>query len=184
VDESSLYPTSNRSLAKRIVESGGTVVSEYPPGTPALREHFPQRNRIISGLSKGTLVIEAPEKSGALITARFALEQNRDVFAVPGSIFSLASKGANALIQEGAKLVSTGEDILKEYGIEYTKNTDEDEPLDEREKIILDFLTEARSVDDLKTLTGLDTPIIIASLSLLELKGRIRNSGGETYERA
>ncbi|KKW18658.1 MAG: protecting protein DprA protein, partial [Parcubacteria group bacterium GW2011_GWB1_50_9] len=129
IDNESLYPPSNQGLARRITESGGAVISEYPPGTPALKEHFPARNRIISGLSKGILVVEAQEKSGALITARFALEQNRDVFAVPGSIFSLSSKGTNALIQEGAKLVSCGEDILKEYGIEYTTNTGSLEPL-------------------------------------------------------
>ena len=183
IDDESLYPQSNRGLARRITESGGMVISEYPPGTPALKEHFPARNRIISGLSKGILVVEAQEKSGALITARFALEQNRDVFAVPGSIFSLSSKGTNALIQEGAKLVSCGEDILKEYGIEYTTNTGSLEPLDETEERILVVLVESRTVDDIKTLTGLDTPAIIASVSLLEMKGRIRATEGERYER-
>ena len=183
IDNESLYPPSNQGLARRITESGGAVISEYPPGTPALKEHFPARNRIISGLSKGILVVEAQEKSGALITARFALEQNRDVFAVPGSIFSLSSKGTNALIQEGAKLVSCGEDILKEYGIEYTTNTGSLEPLDETEERILVVLAESRTVDDIKALTGLDTPAIIASVSLLEMKGRIRAIEGERYER-
>jgi len=183
IDDASIYPQSNRGLARRITESGGMVISEYPPGTPALREHFPARNRIISGMSKGILVVEAQEKSGALITARFALEQNRDVFAVPGSIFSLSSKGTNTLIQEGAKPVSCGEDILKEYGIEYTTNTGESEPLDETEERILDVLAESRTVDDIKALTGLDTSTIIASLSLLEMKGRIRAIEGERYER-
>ena len=183
IDDESLYPPPNRSLARRIAESGGAVVSEYPPKTPALKEHFPARNRIISGLSKGVLVVEAQEKSGALITARFALEQNRDVFAVPGSIFSLSSRGTNALIQEGAKLVSSGEDILKEYGIDYTTKSAPEEPLNEHESFVMNILTEPRTVDDIKHLTGLDTPIIIASLSLLELKGRIRNAGSETYER-
>lgn len=183
LDDESLYPPSNRGLARRITESGGAVISEYPPGTPALKEHFPARNRIISGMSKGVLVVEAQEKSGALITARFALEQNRDVFAVPGSIFSLSSKGANALIQEGAKLVSCGEDILKEYGIEYTTNTVSAEPLSETEEQILDILGEPRSIDDIKSITGLDTPSIIASVSLLEMKGRVRATEGERYER-
>lgn len=183
LDDESLYPPSNRSLAHRITESGGAVISEYPPGTPALKEHFPARNRIISGLSKGVLVVEAQEKSGALITARFALEQNRDVFAVPGSIFSLSSKGTNTLIQEGAKLVSCGEDILKEYGIEYTTNTGSTEPLSEIEEQVLDILGEPRSIDDIKSATGLDTPAIIASVSLLEMKGRVRATGGERYER-
>lgn len=183
IDDESLYPPSNRGLARRIIESNGMIISEYPPQTPALKEHFPARNRIISGLSKGILVVEAQEKSGALITARFALEHNRDVFAVPGSIFSRSSKGTNALIQEGAKLVSCGEDILKEYGIEYTTNTGSAEPVDEIEQRILDALEESRTVDDIKVITGLDTPAIIASVSLLEMKGRIRATEGERYER-
>lgn len=183
IDDESLYPPSNRSLAKKITEAGGAIISEYPPKTPALKEHFPARNRIISGLSKGVLVVEAQEKSGALITARFALEQNRDVYAVPGPIFSLSSKGTNALIQEGAKLITCGEDILKEYGIDYTTKSAPEEPLNEQEAFVMSILTEPRSVSDIKHLTGLDTSIIIASLSLLELKGRIRNAGGETYER-
>src|SRR3990167_7392208 len=183
IDDESLYPQSNRGLARRITESGGMVISEYPPGTPALKEHFPARNRIISGLSKGILVVEAQEKSGALITARFALEQNRDVFAVPGSIFSLSSKGTNALIQEGAKLVSCGEDILKEYGIEYTTKSAPEEPLNEHESFVMNILTESRTVDDIKTLTGLDTPAIIASVSPLEMKSRIRNLGSDTYQK-
>ena len=183
IDEHSIYPSSNRGLARRIKDSGGIVISEYPPKTPAMKEHFPQRNRIISGISKGVLVIEAQEKSGALITARFALEHNRDVFAVPGSIFSLSSAGTNALIQEGAKLVSTGEDILKEYGIDYTTENAPREAVDETAGLILRTLTEPRTVDHIKFVTGLDTPAIIASLSLLELKGRVRPSGGDTFER-
>mgnify|MGYP003300428085 CR=1 FL=1 len=109
-----LYPKQNIELAKKIIKSGGCLISEYPIGTKPERQNFPQRNRIISGLSKGVLVVEANEKSGALITTDFALEQGRDVFAVPGSVFSHISVGTNNLIKQGAKLVSKCEEILEE----------------------------------------------------------------------
>jgi len=111
-----IYPVSNKKLAQQIIKMGA-VISEYPLGTSPHRSNFPCRNRIISGLSRGTLVIEAPVKSGALITANFALEQNREVFAIPGTIFQQNSQGTNKLIQEGAKLVTTINDILKELNI-------------------------------------------------------------------
>lgn len=184
VDHNSIFPPENRGLARRIAESGGAVISEYAPGTPALKEHFPQRNRIISGLSKGILVVEAREKSGALITARFALEQNRDVFAVPGSIFSPTSLGPHRLIQDGAKLVTSHEDILMELGIEYTKEGKGDlSGIPEEERLLLAFLVEPVGVDYLKEKTHLDTAVIISSLSMLELKGHIRNMGGNTYQK-
>lgn len=186
VDRESIYPQENLTLAQKIAESGGAIISEYPPGAPAFREHFPQRNRIISGLSLGTLVVEARERSGALITARLALEQNRDVFAVPGSIFSLSSSGPNALIREGAKLTQHAEDILEELGIEYTKEIRdgaEDSDVDDTEKIILALLEEPLGVDLIKEKTGLDTATIIASLSMLELKGKIRSLGQDAYQK-
>lgn len=185
VDQNSIFPPENRGLARRIAESGGSVISEYAPGTPAVKEHFPARNRIISGLSLGVLVIEAREKSGALITARLALEQNREVFALPGSIFSPTSKGPNLLIQEGAKLVTCAGDILEELGMDYNKERDKklDELLGERERILLELLEEPLGVDLLKEKTGFETPAIVASLSMLELKGRIRNLGGDTYQK-
>lgn len=185
VDQNSIFPPENRGLARRIEESGNTVISEYTPGTPALKEHFPQRNRIISGLAQGTLVIEARERSGALITARFALEQNRDVFALPGSIFSPHAAGTHKLIQEGAKLVTSAADILEELGIDYTKESARAarEGLNENEQTILGILEEPLGVDFVKEKTGLATSIIIASLSMLELKGLVRNLGGDTYQK-
>ena len=108
------YPRFNAKLLDEIAESG-VVLSEYPPGTQPFPAFFPQRNRIISGLSRGTLVVEAAERSGSLITAEFALSEGRDVFAVPGSIYSDLSRGCHRLIQQGAKLAASAEDILSEY---------------------------------------------------------------------
>lgn len=109
-----IYPKQNIYLAKEILKRGGCIISEYPLGTKPEKLHFPQRNRIISGLSKGVLVVEASEKSGSLITADFALEQGKDVFAVPGDISKLTSIGTNSLIKQGAKLVTNYIDILEE----------------------------------------------------------------------
>lgn len=185
VDHPSIFPPENRGLARRIIESGSVLISEFAPGTPAMKEHFPMRNRIISGISKSVLVVEAREKSGALITARLALEQNRDVFAVPGSIFTPTSQGPNKLIQQGAKLVGKMEDILEEFGLEYNKSTADNVTgaLDEKEALLLEFLVEPIGVDFLKEKTNLETSAIIASLSMLELKGFIKNLGGDTYQK-
>lgn len=109
-----IYPKQNIELAKNIVKSGGCIISEYSKGTMPEKLNFPKRNRIISGLSKGVLVVEATEKSGSLITADFALEQGREVFSIPGNILSSRSVGTNNLIKQGAKLVSSYMDILQE----------------------------------------------------------------------
>lgn len=184
LDYASLFPQENVGLARRIVDSGGAIISEYALGTPALKEHFPQRNRIIAGLSRGVLIVEAKERSGALITARFALEQNREVFALPGSIFSLNSAGTHRLIQEGAKLVRTAEDLLEELGIEYTNGrTRAEEAVGERERMLLELLHEPLAVDFIKEKTGFETAAIVTSLSLLELKGLVRNMGSDTYQK-
>ena len=111
-----IYPSSHRRLAEEIVDGGGAIISEYPPLCPPRPENFPPRNRIISGLTQGVVVVEAPKRSGALITADFALEQGREVMAVPGSIFSPQSEGANNLIAQGAKLIQNKEDILEALG--------------------------------------------------------------------
>ena len=109
-----IYPKENIELARKIIKNGGCIISEYPPEEKPNKINFPERNRIISGLSKGVVVIEAAEKSGALITADFALEQGREVFAVPGDIYSTTSVGTNKLIGQGAKLVTNYKDILEE----------------------------------------------------------------------
>ena len=112
IDE--IYPEKNRNLAIKIIKTGGCIVSEYPIGTKIERKNFPERNRIISGLSKGVLIVEAAEKSGSLITAEFALEEGKEVFAIPGSIFSKTSIGTNKLINDGAKVVISSQDIIEE----------------------------------------------------------------------
>ena len=184
LDMASIYPPSNRKLAEQIAHQGA-VVSEYPLGSPALKHHFPARNRIISGLSLGTLVIEAPEKSGALLTARHALEQNREVFAVPGSIFSLTSNGPNNLIKLGAKLVTSVQDILEELNL---KNLTEQIhvrqiiPDNEQEAKILDLLSdEPVHIDKIVDQTKMDTSKVNSAIALMEMKGKIRNLGGMNY---
>jgi len=185
VNHESIFPPENRGLARRIVEASGAIISEYAPGTPATKDHFPARNRIISGLSQGILVIEAREKSGALITARLALEQNREVFALPGSIFTPTAAGPHKLIQEGAKLVTSAKDIWEGLGLDYNEEKERklDELLGEKEKKLLEILEEPKGVDFLKEKTGWETSLILASLSMLELKGYIKNLGGDIYQR-
>lgn len=182
----SIAPQTNAYLAKKIVAShNGAVVSEYEADTPALPHHFPARNRIISGLSLGTLVIEAAEKSGALITARFALEQNRDVFSLPGSIFREKSIGTNNLIKRGAKLTTSARDILEELNLE--KRILESRartilPESTEETLILKFLdSESVHIDMLIRKTGLPTKTLMATLTIMELKGKVQCLAGQNY---
>ncbi|MDO8600194.1 MAG: DNA-processing protein DprA [bacterium] len=183
LDRASFFPQENWGLSEKIIEAGGAVISEYPEGTPGLPHHFPARNRIIAGLSQGTLVIEAKEKSGALITARLALEENREVFAVPGSIFSIYSEGPNLLIQRGAKLVRNAKDIADELNIPM-KKTDAAEQLEGDEKILWELLSEETSVDDLVAKTGLHAKDVLTLLSMLELKQFTKKIGGDAWIRA
>lgn len=185
IDKYSIYPAANRYLSEKIVASGGLVMSEFPLGTPPLKFNFPQRNRIISGLSRGTLVIEASEKSGSLITANFALEQNREVFAVPGNIFSDNSAGTNALIKKGAKAVTTANDIMETLDLvnitSYINNKIA-MPESKEEEIILSLLShEPTHVDDLIRLSGLGVSQINSTLIIMEMKGMIKNVGNQSY---
>lgn len=183
LDESVLFPHENIKLSRKIAENGGTLLSEYPPCTKARREYFPMRNRILSGLSRGVVVIEAREKSGALITARFALEQNREVFAVPGSIFSPTSCGPNALIREGAKLIASAADVLDEFGIVYQDEARQRIDVTESETSLLVLLEEPCSIDEMKRKLSMQTADILATLSLLELKGLVRTMGVDIYQK-
>ena len=185
-DDASIFPAENCGLARRIAASGGAVISEYPPGEHARKAYFPQRNRIIAGLAAGTVVVEAREKSGALITARFALDANREVFAVPGPAFSPTSHGPHALIKQGAKLAASAQDILEELGsASYTQETDARtrDNLSKEEITLLTLLDDPRSVSELKIHTAFETSTIIAALSLLELKGLVRNTAIDTYQK-
>jgi DNA processing protein len=185
LDRQSFYPAANRRLADRIVASGGAVLTEFPPGTPPLRHHFPRRNRIIAGLSLGTLVIEAAEKSGALITAHSALEQNREVFALPGSVFSPVSAGPNGLLKEGARPVTAAADIIAALDREKISACVENKkviPESPAEAEILERLThEPVHIDELIRQTALDTGLISSTLIIMEMKGLVRNLGNMQY---
>jgi len=184
LDTPNIYPPANRKLSEEIALSGA-VISEYPIGIPPLRHHFPARNRIISGISVGVIVVEATEGSGALITAKHALEQNKEIFAVPGSIFSESSVGTNNLIKSGARLITSAREVLEELNLtlatDFIKNR-KVVPESPEEKIILDHLSkEPIHIDKLAEKANLSTSEITATLTLMEMKGKVRNMGGMTF---
>ena len=183
IDEKSIYPKSNLKLIDKILENGGAIISEFEPGIHGTKYTFPQRNRIISGLSLGVLVVEARMQSGALITANYAKEQGRKVFAVPGSIFSQASKGCHFLIKNGAKLVESAEDILKELGIRKLEiGKKEIKGKTPEENLILEVLKEgALDVEKIIEKTKLPPSKVASILSILEIEGKIKNLGGNIY---
>ncbi len=192
-----VYPSRHRDLAHRIA-AHGALISEFPPGAPPLPEHFPRRNRIISGLSLGTLVIEAALRSGSLITARLAADQGREVFAVPGSIHSPLSRGCHALIRQGAKLVETAADVLEELnGTVFAQMGAGDlvglrdregivsgiavslEP--EHEQLLSCLAYEPASVDQLVERSGLTPEVVSSMLLIMELEGYVTCSAGGRY---
>lgn len=183
MDKRSFFPRSNYSLSEKISQQGA-VISEYPPGTRGTHFTFPQRNRIISGLSLGVVVIEAPEESGALITAALALEQNREVFAIPGSIYEKNSIGTNRLIKLGAKLVTDVEDILEELNLSHllTLEKKKVKPDNKEEEIILSILSaQPVHIDEIIKKSGLSAGIVNSTLMILELKKAVRNLGKNNY---
>ena len=186
-----VYPAAHKELATEIVNNG-VLISEFPPGTSAKANHFPRRNRIISGLCVGLLVVEAAKQSGSLISARMALEQNREVFAIPGSIHNPLARGCNALIKEGAKLVETTQDILEELGHFFQQpatqnqdiNTQNQNNLDEQQQKLLNYvLYSPTSVDQLVNETDFSVEIIASHLLILEIQGYIIATNGGTYTR-
>ncbi|MEO8019473.1 MAG: DNA-processing protein DprA [Pseudomonadota bacterium] len=186
-----IYPREHQSLAERIVESG-VLVAEFPPGTDPLPACFPQRNRIIAGLSHGTLVIEAAQRSGSLITARLAGVAGREVFAIPGSIHNPLARGCHQLIRQGAKLVEQPEDVLCELKISLSSQLVASAPmapgagptLDKEYKILLDALAfEPASVDSLIERTGMKSESIASMLLILELDGHVAPHPGGRYSR-
>lgn len=178
-----LYPARNMALAQAIA-SHGAIVSEFPLGTPALAANFPRRNRIISGLSRGVLVVEAAPESGSLITARLAAEQGREVFAIPGSIHSPVARGCHKLIKQGAKLVETAADILEELGyVEAPEPRQAETPAAAEDPLLLALAHDPCSLDELAERTGYDTEQLLAELLLLELAGLIATLPGNRYQR-
>jgi DNA processing protein len=182
-----IYPSENQGLADRIADTGA-VVSEFPVTAEPDAWHFPARNRIISGWCQGVCVVEAPTDSGALITAEFATEQNRDVFAVPGQVTDPRSRGAHALIRDGACLVEDAADILSALGV-LTATADlqltlPDPALTDDEQATLRLLgPQPRTMDDLIAESGIPTPRVSAALMLLEMKGLSRRCAGTSYVR-
>ncbi|MCG8432833.1 MAG: DNA-processing protein DprA [Gammaproteobacteria bacterium] len=193
-----IYPRENVELAEAIQETGA-LVSEYPPGMAALPQNFPRRNRIISGLSVGTLVVEAAQRSGSLITARLAAEQGREVFAIPGSVNNLMARGCHKLIRDGAKLVETAADILEELGPLVAAITEvnpktftgvkESHPPTkevtdpEYETLLKNVGFEPTPVDIIVERTGLKTDVVSSMLLILELQGRVEAMPGGRYSR-
>jgi len=179
-----VYPSENADLARRIM-SQGALVSEYPLGTRPRADNFPRRNRIMSGMSLGVLVVEAGETSGAMITAHMALEQNREVFAIPGSILSPASRGTNHLIQEGAKLVHDYTDILEELNLMTVARQMEMKeviPASEDESLLLKHLgAEPTHIDEVCRTSGLPVATVSSTLAMMELKGLVKQLGPMSY---
>jgi DNA processing protein len=183
IDDESIYPYPNKRLAHQIILAGGGILSEFPPGTKGLAMHFPMRNRIISGLSEGVVIIEANFKSGALITGRLALDQNRDVFAIPGNIFEESSAGTNNLIKLGAKPITNGQDLLMEYqlksGVQLTLSSF---LLSEVEKKIMNFVkAKPVSIFEIIAQTKLLPGEINSALTTLEIKDLIKSFPDKKY---
>ncbi|ESS71771.1 protein Smf [Methyloglobulus morosus KoM1] len=183
-----IYPARHIDLAIEIVNTGA-MVSEFPPGTLAKANHFPRRNRIISGLCQGLLVVEAAKESGSLITARMALEQNREVFAIPGSIHNPLARGCNGLIREGAKLVETTQDILEEFH-QYIQQDEKNytatlqTTLDLEQQTLLNrVMFSPTSIDKLVEDSGLTVEILSSMLLILELQGYVETNAGGCYTR-
>lgn len=177
-----IYPAANRYLAQKIIDAGGLLLTEFSPGVMPLTHHFPLRNRIIAGLCRATLVIEAAAVSGALITAKLALEYNREVFVVPGNITSPLSVGTNALIKLGATPVMTPDDILSAYNLTPFTRAQARPSLDElSEQILKLIIDEPLHSDDIARQIGQPAGDVIAKLTLLEVAGLIKDSGQQKY---
>ena len=180
---SAMYPKTNIKLAEEVIESGGCLISEFEPSFKATLWSFGKRNRLMAGISKATLIIEAGEKSGTLITARLTTEYNRDLLVVPGSIFSPSSKGANKLLRQGATPVTCSEDVLEALGFPQEKSEEKQAKLfadlSDEEKIVVDLLREPIPRDELIRAMQMSTPTANALLSVMEIKELIKEELGE-----
>jgi DNA processing protein len=189
-----VYPTANRPLAERIAANNGAVCTEFPLATPPRRENFPQRNRLISGLSMGTLVVEAASRSGSLISARLAAEQGREIFAIPGSIHNPLSRGCHKLIRQGAKLVESADDIVSELGplVKHMVQIPEsskpsadvlESPDTDYEMLLGKLAFDPATPDELANRSGLTIDQVSSMLLILELEGKIESQAGGRYSR-
>lgn len=189
-----VYPPGNTKLAERIVAANGALCTEFPLGTPPRRENFPQRNRLISGLSMGTLVVEAASRSGSLISARLAAEQGREIFAIPGSIHNPLSRGCHKLIRQGAKLVESADDIVSELGplVKHMAHMpDTPKPsgpgnptADTDYEMLLNAMAfDPVTADELSNRSGLTIGQVSSMLLILELEGEIESQAGGRYSR-
>ncbi|MFO0970743.1 MAG: DNA-processing protein DprA [Candidatus Saccharimonadales bacterium] len=174
-----IYPASHRNLAIEILKKGGTIMSEYPTGTPSLKHHFIARNRIVSGLSDMVIITEAAEASGSLVTANFALEQNKLVGAVPGNITNPLSIGTNTLIKSGAQLITSAQDVLNALGIQAEEKVRQEVFGDTaEEQAIIDLMKQGiTEMDQLQQQSNLDPAIFSQTLTMLEISGKIRPLG-------
>lgn len=181
-----IYPRENKLLFNDIIKSGqGAIISEFPLGTQPLRYHFPMRNRIISGLSQGIIVVEASEKSGSLITTEHALEQGRDIFAIPGPITSSLSKGCHKLLKEGAKLVESAQDVLEEYGQLCMFNLNskiKNAGLSKIENEIVNCIQSLPlTIEEISKTTNIPLNNLISTISILEVNGMVEQSAGRKF---
>lgn len=182
-----LYPPENSSLAQNIIQQGGAIISEYPLGYPAYKLNFAARNRIISGISKAVIVIEGTQKSGTLLTASSAAEQGKAVFAIPGQITSPNSQAPLFLLKSGAKIATTPKDVLDELGMEIKVDRQRMErilPTSPEEEQLLNILElEPKDLDTIVRISSLDTSQVSARLTIMELKGLVRNLGRGVYKK-
>lgn len=173
-----IYPRQNINLAKKILDCGGALISEYPFDMPSYPANFIQRNRLVSGLSIAAVIVEAPEKSGALSTARFALEQNREIFVAPGPINHPNYKGSHRLIREGARLIASADDIFQDLGLELkNKKPNPEENMSQEEKMVLETIKEIgwpSSIDKIAEKTKIEIPRINQLITFLTIKGLIK----------
>ena len=191
LDEYTLYPADNRRLADEIINNNGCLLSEFAPLTPGFKNNFPQRNRLISGLSTGVLIVEAAEKSGSLITARHGLEQNREVMAVPGNIFSPLCTGTNNLIATGARPILGADDLLEALNLQADNGPSQAQHLvdlqnlsEVEQKIMAKLGSEPIAIDQLAQMLQFDISEINSILTMMEINGLVKSTGASSYRRA